>query len=169
MAAGSIDELCPLSGRPPMIPAAYSLVYHVCMTRRNISLPDDLDQAARNQGLNVSALAQQAIVDALDRQSRMAGLDAWLDELDAEHGPPSAEAIAEADAWAASATPGAGKPGSLTGTPDREGIGRRSRTGVSKAAKSGVIQSTRVTPRTTKSASKSTLSKAGGRIRKAAS
>lgn len=86
------------------------------MRRRNISLPDDLDQAAREHGLNVSALAQRAIVDALDRQSRMAGLDAWLDELDAKHGPPSAEAVAEADAWVASAMPVAEGPRSLSRT-----------------------------------------------------
>ncbi|MGQ0743705.1 MAG: type II toxin-antitoxin system CcdA family antitoxin [Acidimicrobiales bacterium] len=72
------------------------------MARRNISLPDDLDEQARKAGMNVSALAQQAVADELDRRSRMNRLDAWLDELDAAHGPPSAETLAEAGAWASS-------------------------------------------------------------------
>lgn len=73
------------------------------MARRNISLPDDLDERARRAQLNVSALAQQAVTDELDRRSRMERVDAWLDELDALHGAPSAKAMAEAAAWAASA------------------------------------------------------------------
>lgn len=74
------------------------------MVRRNISLPEDLDEAARAEGLNVSALAQQAIVGALEQKVRMARLTAWLDDLDAEHGPPSEEAVAEAEAWVKSGT-----------------------------------------------------------------
>jgi post-segregation antitoxin (ccd killing protein) len=77
--------------------------------RRNISLPEELDEAARAAGLNVSALTQQAIVVALDRKARMARLGAWLDQLDAEHGPPSAEAVAEAEAWFASGVPAVAK------------------------------------------------------------
>jgi post-segregation antitoxin (ccd killing protein) len=69
------------------------------MARRNISLPDDLDEQARNARLNVSALAQRAVADELDRRQRMAALDAWLDDLDAAHGPPSAKAVANARAW----------------------------------------------------------------------
>jgi post-segregation antitoxin (ccd killing protein) len=72
------------------------------MVRRNISLPDDLDERARRARLNVSALAQRAVARELDRQSRMAQLDAWLDELDATHGAPSAKAMAEATEWFAS-------------------------------------------------------------------
>jgi post-segregation antitoxin (ccd killing protein) len=74
------------------------------MARRNISLPDDLDEQARSARLNVSALAQRAVADELDRRRRMAALDAWLDELDAAHGPPSATAKAKAQVWLASAT-----------------------------------------------------------------
>jgi post-segregation antitoxin (ccd killing protein) len=73
------------------------------MARRNISLADDLDDRARRAGLNVSALAQQAVAHELDRRARMARLDAWLDELDRRHGPPSAKAVAAAEAWVASA------------------------------------------------------------------
>lgn len=70
------------------------------MARRNISLPDDLDEQARRAGLNVSALTRQAILTALDRAARLDRLDAWLDELDAEHGPPSAAATRAAEQWA---------------------------------------------------------------------
>lgn len=69
------------------------------MARRNISLPDDLDDRARHARLNVSALAQLAVAQELDRQARMAQLDAWLDELDAAHGAPSPKAMAEAKEW----------------------------------------------------------------------
>jgi len=71
----------------------------MCMARRNISLPDDLDDGARRAGLNVSALAQRAVAQELDRQARMAQLDAWLDELDAAHGAPSSQAMADAKEW----------------------------------------------------------------------
>ncbi|MPY94607.1 MAG: hypothetical protein GEV08_16565 [Acidimicrobiia bacterium] len=74
------------------------------MARRNISLPDDLDERARRARLNVSALAQRAVADELDRRQRMAGLDAWLDELDATHGAPSADTMAAARGWFASAS-----------------------------------------------------------------
>lgn len=73
------------------------------MARRNISLPDDLDGRAREAALNVSALAQRAVAHELDRRRRMAALGAWLDELDATHGAPSEEAMAEARAWLGSA------------------------------------------------------------------
>lgn len=73
------------------------------MARRNISLPDDLDDRARRARLNVSALAQRAVADELDRQQRMAQLDAWLDELDAANGAPSAKAMANARKWFESA------------------------------------------------------------------
>jgi post-segregation antitoxin (ccd killing protein) len=75
------------------------------MARRNISLPSDLDDEARRAGLNVSAIAQRAIAQELDRRRRMAALEEWLDELDAEHGAPSAAAMAEAEAWVAGARP----------------------------------------------------------------
>ena len=79
-------------------------MYSVCMARRNISLPDDLDEQARRARLNVSALAQRAVADELDRRQRMAALEAWLDDLDAANGPPSAKAQAKAEAWLDSVT-----------------------------------------------------------------
>lgn len=79
--------------------------------RRNISLPSDLDARARAAGLNVSALAQQAVRGELDRRERMDRLDVWLDELDGVHGPPSARLASEARAWVASARPVIDAPG----------------------------------------------------------
>ena len=75
------------------------------MARRNISLPDDLDEAARRAGINVSAVTRKALEVELDRKARMAELDAWLDEMDEEYGPPSDEAVAAAEAWWASRRP----------------------------------------------------------------
>ena len=75
------------------------------MARRNISLPDDLDKQARRARLNLSALAQRAVVEELERRQRMKKLDAWLDELDIAHGTPSAEAMVQARAWLDAAVP----------------------------------------------------------------
>lgn len=75
------------------------------MARRNISLPEDLDRSARAARLNVSALAQGAVAAELDRRSRMARLDAWLDELDERHGAPSARLERAAQVWVAGARP----------------------------------------------------------------
>jgi post-segregation antitoxin (ccd killing protein) len=75
------------------------------MARRNISLPDDLDEAARRAGINVSAVSRKALEAELDRKVRMARLDAWLDEMDEKYGPPSEEAMREAEAWWAARRP----------------------------------------------------------------
>jgi post-segregation antitoxin (ccd killing protein) len=47
------------------------------MARVNVYLPDDLARAAREAGLNVSAMTQQAISDALARRAT----EAWLEGL----------------------------------------------------------------------------------------
>lgn len=44
------------------------------MSRVNVYLPDDLAEAARAAGLNVSAIAQEALRDRL----RASGTTAWL-------------------------------------------------------------------------------------------
>lgn len=54
-------------------------VYPVCMARVNIYLPDDLAKRARGAGLNVSALSQAAIEQALNSRA----LDEWFNELKA--------------------------------------------------------------------------------------
>ena len=51
-------------------------VYSVCMARVNVYLPDDLAEVARESGLNVSRLTQEAIRRAVKAR----GLDHWFDE-----------------------------------------------------------------------------------------
>lgn len=76
-------------------------VYSMRMARVNISVPDDLVERARAAGLNVSRLAAAALSEELDRRAKLAALDAYLDELDAELGPVSADESRAAAAWAA--------------------------------------------------------------------
>lgn len=79
------------------------------MARVNITIPDELLEHARTAGLNVSRLAATALAEELDRLAKIAALDAYLAELDAEFGPvPDAdreEAAAWADALVASRRP----------------------------------------------------------------
>lgn len=74
-------------------------MYRVRMARVNISLPDDLLAQARAAGLNVSQTAARALLDELDRLAKIAELDAYLSELDAELGPVSEQERQEAEAW----------------------------------------------------------------------
>ncbi len=53
------------------------------MPRVNIYLPEDLAREAKRAGVNVSALAQGAIRQALDEQAT----NAWLDRLSASTSP----------------------------------------------------------------------------------
>lgn len=62
------------------------------MARVNITIPDGVVQAARDANLNISRLARNAILAELDRQSKIAGMEQDLAELEAELGP-----VAEAD------------------------------------------------------------------------
>lgn len=70
------------------------------MARVNITVPDDLHRRAREAGLSVSQVAAHALAAELDRLDKIAGLDAYLAELDAELGPISAAERADARAWA---------------------------------------------------------------------
>ncbi|HET7487291.1 MAG TPA: type II toxin-antitoxin system CcdA family antitoxin [Acidimicrobiales bacterium] len=70
------------------------------MARVNITVPDELYGRARSAGLNVSQLAQQAIAAELSRRSKVAELDAYLAELEAEFGPTTDAERAEAASWA---------------------------------------------------------------------
>jgi post-segregation antitoxin (ccd killing protein) len=70
------------------------------MARVNITMPDDLYGEAKRAGLNVSQLAQRAVAAELDRLAKIAQLDAYLAELEAELGPTSDRERAEAKAWA---------------------------------------------------------------------
>jgi post-segregation antitoxin (ccd killing protein) len=70
------------------------------MARVNITIPDDLHAQAKQAGLNVSQLAQRAVAAELTRMAKLAELDAYLAELEAELGPTSDSDRAEARAWA---------------------------------------------------------------------
>jgi post-segregation antitoxin (ccd killing protein) len=62
------------------------------MARVNIYLPDDLADRAKDAQLNVSALAQAAITQALES----AATDSWLEQL-----PRPARTVGHEDALAA--------------------------------------------------------------------
>lgn len=70
------------------------------MARVNITVPDDLLRQARAVGLNVSRLAAAALAEELERRAKIAELDGYLADLDAEFGPiPQQEAVAARE-WA---------------------------------------------------------------------
>jgi predicted transcriptional regulator len=71
------------------------------MARMNISLPDELMRRAKEAGLNVSKLARHAIAEELDRLAKIAAVDEYLAELEAELGPIPAEEQARAEAFVA--------------------------------------------------------------------
>ena len=75
-------------------------VYNVRMARVNITMPDELYNEAKGAGLNISRVAQDAVRAELARLGKVAELDAYLAELEAELGPPSTNERAEAKAWA---------------------------------------------------------------------
>lgn len=70
------------------------------MARVNITVPDELIEQARAAGMNVSRLASSAIEAELLRRIKIAELEAYLAELDAELGPPTPEQTAAAESWA---------------------------------------------------------------------
>ena len=70
------------------------------MARVNITLPDDLLHQARAAGLNVSRVAAAALGEELDRQAKIAALNAYLAELDEELGPVPENEAAAAKEWA---------------------------------------------------------------------
>jgi hypothetical protein len=78
------------------------------MARVNITVPDDLLDQARTAGLNVSRIAAAALSEALDRREKIAALDLYLAELDAELGPVPEAEQQEAAVWADAL--GASKP-----------------------------------------------------------
>jgi hypothetical protein len=79
------------------------------MARVNITIPDELLEHARTAGLNVSRLAATALVEELDRRAKVAALDAYLAEMDAEFGPVPEAERQEASVWADNLV--AGRPG----------------------------------------------------------
>jgi len=75
-------------------------VYNMRMARVNITMPDELYVQAKAASLNISQLAQQAVASELARLAKVAELDAYLAELDAELGPISDRERADAQVWA---------------------------------------------------------------------
>lgn len=71
------------------------------MARLNITMPDHVVARGRAVGVNFSALATAAVEAEVERQAKIAALDAYLAELEAELGPIPPEEIAEAQAWVA--------------------------------------------------------------------
>lgn len=70
------------------------------MARVNITLPDDLLARARAAVLNLSRVSAAALAEELDRRAKIAALDEYLRELDAELGPVSESDRATAQEWA---------------------------------------------------------------------
>lgn len=70
------------------------------MARVNVSIPDQLLVEAKAAGLNISKLARDAIVQELDRRDKIGALDAYLAELEEEHGPVTPQERAGAESWA---------------------------------------------------------------------
>lgn len=70
------------------------------MARVNITMPDHLYRQARAARLNISQLAQAAVAAELRRLAKIAELDAYLAELEAELGPTNETERAEAKTWA---------------------------------------------------------------------
>lgn len=68
------------------------------MARVNITIPDELVARAKEAELNISKLARDAIVEALDRLYKTAAVDRYLAELEAELGPISPAERARVDA-----------------------------------------------------------------------
>jgi len=63
-----------------------------------VYLPDDLYRAVKERGLSASELLQGAVRAELRRQELLAETDAYLAELVAKVGSPSAKAVARAEA-----------------------------------------------------------------------
>lgn len=62
------------------------------MARLNVYIPDELADRARNAELNISALAQAAIADELQRRAT----DDWLESLPTPRGTVPHQAAIEA-------------------------------------------------------------------------
>lgn len=70
------------------------------MARVNITVPDELIARSRAAGLNVSRVTTAALEAELDRRVKIAALDSYLRELEAERGPVPEPEQAAARQWA---------------------------------------------------------------------
>lgn len=89
------------------------------MARVNITVPDDVVTQVKAAGLNVSRLATAALVEELDRRSKIAALDTYLAELEAELGQISAAERAAAVRWADQRLPASPANTQATAPPQR--------------------------------------------------
>jgi post-segregation antitoxin (ccd killing protein) len=80
------------------------------MARVNITVPDEIMHAARAAGLNVSRLASVALAEELDRQQKVAALDAYLADLQTALGPIGVDEAASAERWVDSVLAGQPAP-----------------------------------------------------------
>lgn len=85
------------------------------MTRVNVSVPDEVHDAAREAGLNVSQITTAALQAELDRRDKAARLRAELSALDAELGTVGQADMAAARAWVADLLAGEPPTGERTG------------------------------------------------------
>ena len=72
------------------------------MNKRRVTLNLDVDVVEALQavgGSSMSAIANDALREALESRAHQAELLRWLDELDAKHGAPTEAELAEADAF----------------------------------------------------------------------
>lgn len=67
------------------------------MPRLQVYLPDELHEELKRRGLPASELLQIALRAELERQDALDATEAYLDELAAEVGEPSARHIRHAD------------------------------------------------------------------------
>ena len=72
------------------------------MNKRRVTLNLGVDVVEALQavgGSSMSAIANDALREALESRAHQAALLRWLDELDAKHGAPTEAELAEADAF----------------------------------------------------------------------
>lgn len=86
------------------------------MARVNITVPDELLQRARAAGLNISRVSAVALAEELGRRAKIAALDSYLRELDAEQGPVSTDEQLAAEEWVDRVLGGSASPGRVTRT-----------------------------------------------------
>ncbi len=75
--------------------------YSMRMAKVSVSIPDEIVAAAKAAGLNISRLSTLALSHELDRQAKVAQLDAHLTQLESELGPVSDDEAQKAVEWAA--------------------------------------------------------------------
>jgi len=81
------------------------------MPKMTVYLPDELYELAKDRGLPVSELLQQAIRREIDLQQKRAAADRLVEDLVEEHGEPSARDVS----WAETLVHGHGTKARRTG------------------------------------------------------